>query len=196
MKSTVIAITGGIGSGKSTALKIVEKLGYKSFSADLVYKNLQKNKGFILQISSKLGVLPIEKDGKFYLDKQAISNAVFNDKNKLKILNDFTHPKIMQKMIQNAKKCDGLVFCEVPLLYEGGYENLFDFVFVIKRKDEDRFLSASKRDKKTIEQIKIVAKNQFDYTNLTQNTHTFIIENDGDEVALTEKIKVAIQKII
>ncbi len=192
----IIAITGGIGSGKSFALKIIKKLGYKSFSADLIYKNLQKNKGFIEQISSKLGVLPIVKDGKFYLDKQAISNAVFNDKDKLKILNDFTHPKIMQKMIQNAKKCDGLVFCEVPLLYEGGYENLFDFVFVIKRKDEDRFLSASKRDKKTIEQIKIVAKNQFDYTNLTQNTHTFIIENDGDEVALTEKIKVAIQKII
>lgn len=192
----IIAITGGIGSGKSFALKIIKKLGYKSFSADLVYKNLQKNKEFIMQISSKLGVLPIEKDGKFYLDKQAISNAVFNDKNKLKILNDFTHPKIMQKMIQRAKKCDGLVFCEVPLLYEGGYENLFDFIFVIKRKDEDRFLSASKRDKKTIKQIKIVAKNQFDYTNLTQNTHTFIIENDGDEVALTEKIKVAIQKII
>ena len=179
----IIAITGGIGSGKSFALKIIKKLGYKSFSADLVYKNLQKNKEFIMQISSKLGVLPIEKDGKFYLDKQAISNAVFNDKNKLKILNDFTHPKIMQKMIQRAKKCDG-------------YENLFDFIFVIKRKDEDRFLSASKRDKKTIKQIKIVAKNQFDYTNLTQNTHTFIIENDGDEVALTEKIKVAIQKII
>lgn len=192
----IIAITGGIGSGKSFALKIIKKLGYKSFSADLIYKNLQKSKEFIMQVSSKIGVSPIVKDGKIYLDKQAVSNVVFNDKDKLKTLNDFTHPRIMQKMIQSAKKCDGLVFCEVPLLYEGGYENLFDFIFVIKRKDEDRFLSASKRDNKTIEQIKIVAKNQFNYTNLTQNTHTFIIENDGDENALTEKIKVAIQKII
>ena len=192
----IIAITGGIGSGKSFALKIVKKLGYKSFSADLIYKNLQKSKEFIMQVSSKIGVSPIVKDGKIYLDKQAVSNVVFNDIDKLKTLNDFTHPRIMQKMIQSAKKCDGLVFCEVPLLYEGGYENLFDFIFVIKRKDEDRFLSASKRDKKTVEEIKIVAKNQFNFTNLTQNTHTFIIENDGDENALTEKIKVAIQKII
>ena len=80
--------------------------------------------------------------------------------------------------------------------FEGGFEDLFDGVFVIKRKNEDRFLSAAKRDGKTIEQIKSVAKNQFDYTKIKDNEHTFIIENDGDKVALTEKIKVAIENLI
>ena len=192
----LIAITGGIGSGKSFALNIVKKLGYKSFSADLTYKNLLKSKRFVLQICSLLNVKPIESCGKLLLDKKAVSLAVFNDKSKLKLLNDFTHPEIMKKMILSAKKVDGIVFCEVPLLFEGGFENLFDAVIVIKRKDEDRILSASIRDGKSVEQIKDVAKNQFDYTNLKDNEHTFIIENDGDEIALTEKIKVAIKKII
>ena len=192
----IIAITGGIGSGKSFALKIVNKLGYKSFSADLIYKNLLKSKRFVLGVCSLLNVEPIEENGKIYLDRQAVSKVVFNDKTKLKTLNDFTHPKIMKKMTSLAKKQDGLVFCEVPLLFEGGFENLFDYILVIKRKDEDRFLSASKRDGKTVEQIKEVAKNQFDYTNLKDNEHTFIIENDGDEIALTEKIKVAIKNLI
>ena len=192
----IIAITGGIGSGKSFALKIVKKLGYKSFSADLIYKNLLKSKKFVLGVCTLLEIKPIEENGKIYLDRQAVSNAVFSDKSKLKTLNDFTHPKIMQKMISLAKKENGIVFCEVPLLFEGGFEDLFDGVFVIKRKDEDRFLSAAKRDGKTIEQIKAVAKNQFDYTNLKDNEHTFIIENDGDEIAFTEKIELAIKNFI
>ena len=192
----LIAITGGIGSGKSFALKIIKKLGYKTFSADLVYKNLLKSKRFVLSVCSLLSVQPIEDNGKIHLDKNAVSKVVFEDKTKLKALNDFTHPKIMQKMISLAKKENGIVFCEVPLLFEGGFEDLFDGVFVIKRKNEDRFLSAAKRDGKTIEQIKSVAKNQFDYTKIKDNEHTFIIENDGDKVALTEKIKVAIENLI
>ncbi|MBQ7372955.1 MAG: dephospho-CoA kinase [Clostridia bacterium] len=192
----VIAITGGIGSGKSFALKIIKKLGYKSFSADLTYKQLLKSKRFVIAVSNLLNVEPITVDGKLCLDKNAVSATVFSDKTKLKTLNDFTHPKIMEKMLSQAKKYDGLVFCEVPLLYEGGFENLFDAVFVIMRKDEERFSSASKRDGKTIEQIKSVALNQFNYTNLQENKHTFIIENDQDEKALTEKIKDAINKII
>lgn len=192
----VIAITGGIGSGKSTALKIVEKLGYKSFNADLTYQKLQEDEDFINEISLAIGVKPITKNGRLALNKAEISSKVFNDKTLLKKLNSITHPKIMQTMLANAKKCDGLAFCEVPLLFEGGFENLFDYVFIIMRKDKKRFLDASKRDGKTVEQIKEIAKNQFDYAKITENAHTYIIDNDGDILTLTEKIKVAIKGII
>ena len=46
----VIAITGGIGSGKSTCLQIIEKLGYKSISADLVYQDLLLDESFVQTI--------------------------------------------------------------------------------------------------------------------------------------------------
>ena len=191
----IIAITGGIGSGKSTALKIIEKLGYKSFSADKIYSELILEEDFIKEISSALGVSVLTVNGKIRLNKAEISNKVFNDKNALKTLNSITHPKIMQRMIDSAKAQNGLVFCEVPLLFEGGFESLFDYVFIIKRIDKERFESASLRDSKTIKQIEEIAKNQFDYAKIQENAHTLIIENNGNETALAEKIELAIKNI-
>ncbi len=191
----IIAITGGIGSGKSTALKIIEKWGYKSFSADKTYKELLEEESFIREVSSAMGIAPIVQNGRLSLDKSEISRLAFNDKASLERLNSITHPKIMSAMLENAKACDGLAFCEVPLLFEGGFEKLFDCIFIIMRRDEKRFFDASVRDGKSVEQIKQIAKNQFDYAKITENAHTFIIYNDGDEIALAEKIRVAIDKI-
>ena len=191
----IIAITGGIGSGKSTALKIIEKLGYKSFSADKIYSELILEEDFIHEISSALNVSTITVNGKMALNKEEVSKKVFNDKNLLERLNSITHPRIMQKMLSDAKAQNGIVFCEVPLLYEGGFENIFDHVFIIKRNDKKRFESASLRDGKTVEQIEEIAKNQFDYAKIQENAHTFIIENNGDEIALAEKIELAIKNI-
>ena len=193
--SKIIAITGGIGSGKSTALKIVENWGYKTFSADETYKRLTLEENFIREISLKIGIEPLLIEGKLALNKAEISKRVFNDKNLLKTLNSITHPKIMDKIIGDAKKHDGLVFCEIPLLYEGGFEKLFDHVLIIKRNDKSRFKSASKRDNKTIEQIEEIAKNQFDYAKIQENAHTLIIENNGNEELLAEKLKIAISTI-
>ncbi len=191
----IIAITGGIGSGKSTALKIVEKQGYKTFSADKIYSELILEEDFIKEISLALGVSILTVDGKACLNKSEISSKVFNDKNALKTLNSITHPRIMQNMLDRAKAQNGFVFCEVPLLFEGGFEDLFDYVFIIKRDDKVRFENASIRDGKTVEQIEEIAKNQFDYAKIQENAHTFIIENNGNETALAEKIELAIKNI-
>ena len=191
----IIAITGGIGSGKSTALDYIEKCGYKSFNADLTYKELLQKEDFVKEISLAVGVDPKLENGRLSLNRCEISKKAFNDKSVLEKLNSVTHPRIMIEMLSKARALDGLVFCEVPLLYEGGYQDLFDYVFIIKRSDENRFLHASLRDGKSIEQIKEVAKNQFDYAKIKENAHTFIIENNGDVDALTEKIRVAIEKI-
>ena len=191
----IIAITGGIGSGKSTALEILNKLGYKSFNADIIYKDLLLNEDFTLEISRALSVEPILIGGRLTLDRKAVAALVFKDESALNKLNSITHPLIMKEMIKRAKECDGLVFCEVPLLFEGGYENLFDCVFVVKRNNGKRFESVVKRDGKSLEQVKSIAQKQFDYNKISQNEHTFIIENDGDEIRLAEKLKVAIQQI-
>lgn len=191
----IVAITGGIGSGKSTALKILDKLGYKSFNADKIYQDLLLEEDFVQEICNLFSIEPIYDNGKKCLNKTAISSIVFKDELALKKLNSITHPKIMDRMISLANDCNGIVFCEVPLLYEGGFENLFDFVIVLTRNDEIRFNSVVKRDGKNFDQVKQIAKNQFNYNKIKQNEHTFIIENDGDEVALAERIKVVVKKI-
>ena len=191
----VIAVTGGIGSGKSTCLKIIEKLGYKSINADLVYRELLLNEDFVQKICDAFTILPIYENGVKKIDKNALANIVFNDKSKLEKLNSITHPEIINEILKRANSISGLVFCEIPLLYEGNFDKLFNYVLVIKRKDDERISAVQYRDGKTESQVKNIIKNQFDYTKIRQNEHTFIIENNCDEIALTEKIKDAIKQI-
>ena len=191
----LIAITGGIGSGKSTALKIINKLGYKSFNADLTYKQLLDNDDFVIKVSSEMEVPPLYENGKLKIDRKGISEKVFNDKTWLAKLNSITHPAIMNEMLTHAKKEEGLVFCEVPLLFEGGFENLFDYVFIITRSIENRIKSVSIRDGKSPEEVERILKNQFDYAKISKGGHTIFIDNYGDENCLERELKFAIEKI-
>ena len=177
MKNIKIAVTGGIGSGKSAVLEIIHQLGYDVVSCDEVYKQLLQEDDFVKKVSSKMGVNPIIADGKLFLDRKAISNVVFNDKNKLKTLNEFTHGSILERAFSLSSA--DIVFYEVPLLFEGGYEYLFDHVFVVVRNYESRVISAMKRDGVTKEEIERKIKNQVDYDKIDLSLHTVIENNLG-----------------
>ena len=76
MMNKIIAITGGIGSGKSTVSKIIKDLGYKVYSADEIYKELIKDKNFVKEIYKALDI----KTDDFIFDKNLISSRVFKNK--------------------------------------------------------------------------------------------------------------------
>ena len=65
-----VAITGGIGSGKSTAAAILGEFGYKCVSADKIYHELLSDENFVEKISEHMGIEPIFCDGKKFLDKK------------------------------------------------------------------------------------------------------------------------------
>ena len=147
-------------------------------------------------VSGKVGVKPIERDGKLFLDRKAIAELVFYDEKAKKKLESVTHPAIMEKMLQNASAAKGdLVFCEVPLLYEGGYRDLFDFVFIVKRPDRARFAAVVSRDGRTEEQAREIASRQFDYSAYDGDDRTIVVENDGDIPQLSERLKEGIERI-
>ena len=191
-----IAITGGIGSGKSVASDILKKKGYVVFDLDKIYSDLLKDRNFVEKICRITGTLPKIVDGEITIDRIEISKKAYIDKTILSSLNNFTHPAIISEFLKRAEKIDGLVFCEVPLLFEGGYRDMFDFVFVIKRSVEERISSVVKRDGKTTEQIQEIMKNQFDYANLIPDEHTIIIENDSDIDVFSEKLNFALKQIL
>ncbi len=190
-----VAITGGIGSGKSVACDIIRKKGFIVFDLDKIYTELLRNEVFVKEICKITATEPIIDANGLTINRELISQKVYNDKNLLSLLNDFTHPAIMQEFLSRAEKHKGLLFCEVPLLYESGLEKTFDFVFVIKRKEQDRINSVILRDGKTKAQIKNVIKNQFDYAKLSSDEHTIFIENDSDTSVFAERIDFAIKKI-
>ena len=133
MAKIKVAITGGIGSGKSTALSYLKELGYPVFSCDEIYKEVISSKEYIDKIKE---FFP-EAVTHGCIERKILSEIVFNDPEKRALLNGISHPLIMQKLYEQMDTSENeLVFAEVPLLFEGGFENEFDHVIVILRKEE------------------------------------------------------------
>ena len=98
MKNNIkIAVTGGIGSGKSLAMSIISELGYNTVSLDDVYANLLKEEWFIIKISNEFAIEPIHLGGQLFLDKKKLASIVFHDKSKLEKLNHLTHSEIFKR---------------------------------------------------------------------------------------------------
>lgn len=192
-----IAITGGIGSGKSSVCKILNSAGEKTVNLDVVYKSLLEDESFCKGIAESVGVPLNRVKGRSVIDLTAVSQKVFDSDNALKALNDFTHPRIFEaafkfgKKIENSKKS---VFYEVPLLFEGGYADLFDEVWVVTRSLNKRVKSAALRDGVSEAEIEKRIKKQFDYDKSDLSAHT-IIPNDGSFDELEKKVICALDKI-
>ncbi len=192
-----IAITGGIGSGKSTAVAALKQLGYKCESADEVYRELLRNENFVENLSEYMGVKPLCVDGKKTLDKKALSEKVFSDVNELKKLNEYTHPAIMDVLLRKMKWYpDEVVFAEVPVLFERGYENLFDYVIIITKELQSRVEKTMLRDGKTEDDVKKVIEMQFDYGKIEPRDNFFVVKNDGSVEDLKNKMVEVIEEII
>lgn len=170
-----VAITGGIGSGKSTVAQFIEEQGYKVVSCDEVHKSLLKDKKFLLKLSEEFGK-DIISCGK--LDRKKLASVVFSDTEKLKRLNKITHPIIMREAL-NGMAGSRVACCEVPLLFENGYEKYFDKVIVVLRNKEDRIAAVKKRDNITESEIEKRLYCQLDYDNC-DFTKYYVIRNNKD----------------
>ena len=191
-----IAITGGIGSGKSTVSEIIRKMGYVVVSADKVYSELLLNEDFVKEICELMNISPIEKDGRITIDRKALSALVFSDKTQLSRLNDFTHPRIMDEIFRRSEGVEPLFFAEVPLLFERGYETEFDNVFVVRRQLDLRLSGTAKRDGKTEAEIRKVIDNQFDYEDNKSGYKSIIIENNGTIHELETEVSETVKRLL
>lgn len=193
-----IAITGGIGSGKSTVSNILKDKGYPVYSCDEIYAELVNSKIYIDEIKK---VFPTAvKQGK--IDKKCLAKIIFSDKQERTRLNEIAHPLIMQTLLARMNENDSqIVFAEVPLLLEGNFENLFDKTIVVLRSREERIRSICNRDGISPEKAEERLNAQFDYDtieskNRLQKLGAIFIENIGDVSALKNSVNVALKNLM
>ena len=190
-QSKKIAVTGGIGSGKSTVMKIIAGKGYHIFSCDEIYSQLTSDSDFLNILRHSFGDI-LNSDGT--LDRKKLSEIVFNNPAKLAELDKITHPAIYKEMFRMADEAGGICFCEVPLLFESGAESLFDGVIIVMRNEEQRIKSVTARDKLPEQDVKKRISNQFDY-NSADFAMYYVIHNNGDLSELEWQTEKIIKKI-
>ena len=187
----LIAVTGGIGSGKTVVMGYLKECGYTVVSCDDINKELY-NKFWVKRGLKKL--FPAAAKGliNITIDKSVIANEVFSDREKLKKLNSFMHPKILKEA---SRRAHGLTFMEVPLLYECNLQKQFDGVIVILRSVKDRIESVKSRSNLTEEQVIMRMRNQINYDTFDFGD-AVIINNDGDEKELKGKLLVSVREML
>ncbi len=192
-----IAITGGIGSGKSAVLQYVKENGYRTYSCDEIYREIIVCPIYVERLARVFPEAVINGT----IDKNVISRLIFQDEEKRRILNSIAHPLIMQRLEERMESCnEALVFAEVPLLFEGSYENRFDEIIVVMRGKEERIKSLQRRDGDSTSEIESKMFAQFDYYGeeadfYFKKRNVILIENCGTELELKEKVDSVILKI-
>lgn len=125
----IIGLTGGIASGKSTVADIIVKSGYTVVDCDKIAWQLAEPEGEIWQVyRNRYGDGVLNEDST--LNRQAVADIVFKDKDELAIINSLVHPLIKKQMLaeveQASARGESIVFLDVPLLFEAGFDKMAD----------------------------------------------------------------------
>lgn len=156
----VVGLTGGIGSGKSTAGKYFEALGIEVINVDLISKNLvEVDLDLHLKISRYFGKKSLLEDGS--LNRSYIRHEIFNSSKKKMWLEKLLHPPIKDQVLKSLGcSLSAYAILESPLLLETDQYKLTDRVLVVDVSKKVQILRAQKRDKISTDTIKSIIKSQ------------------------------------
>lgn len=191
-KSCIVGITGILGSGKTTVAKILKNMGFKVISCDSIVHGLLNKKSIIKKVKKIFGS-DILLDGK--LDREKIRKIIFNDFEKKEKLEKLIHPFVFDKIkkeIFDTKKKGGIIFIEIPLLFETKSETLFDRIIVVSSKLKE--IKKRLKNRYLKEEIEKIWKNQIPLT-YKKKKADYIVDNSGS-IFETEKIVKKIVKDI
>ena len=134
-RPVAVAITGGIGAGKSEALRAFARHGAATVSADEIVHHLLRRDDVRSAVVARMGNGVVAPDG--YVDRGALATVVFNDREALAWLEELMHPLVAAEYLRWRETLADLptppavAVTEVPLLYETGGDARFDKVVLI-----------------------------------------------------------------
>ena len=197
--SKVTALTGSIGSGKTTAALILQNLGAHVVSADRITHSILENDSKVLEeITDVFGSCVVQENGQ--LSRSALAAEIFANPAKRKKLEEILHPKIREIAKEELSKavsigCQPVVY-DVPLYFEAGLNELgFKTCVLIAAADETCIKRVSERDKVSPESVRLRLAAQMPLSE-KRKLANIVIENNGSFAELEDKIKQLFPRLI
>jgi len=183
----IIGITGGIGSGKSVAANILNSMGYPVYNSDDRAKILiNKDSRLILKIKESFGNV-YNMEG---LDRQKMANIVFNNPEKLALLNSIVHPAVGHDFdLWVDKQSSSLVFKEAAILFETGIYKTLDKVILVTCPLPIKIKRVMERDSVSQEDVENRMKNQWSDEQKIKLSD-YVIDNSGNKLLIPQVQKI------
>ncbi len=185
----ILGITGGIGSGKSTVLHMLEQqYGAKILIADeFGHQALKRGTPSHASILRVFGSDLEDECGD--VDRNALADIVYADSRKLRMLNYIIHPYVWECMekIMSGYEDEPLIVIESAILIEAGYENICDRIWGILSQKETRIQRLMAKRGYSREKAECIMKEQMSEWELRRHCDDVIV-NDGDIGYLHEQL--------
>ena len=183
----VVALTGGIGSGKSTVGQIFAQLGAIVIDSDQLARDvIERGSIGFNEVVAKFGD-EILKNGE--IDRQILASLIFKDPAKRSELEQITHPlirKAFAKVVSNASP-DSIVINQIPLLVESNHDYKFDHIITVSASESIRSERLIKRGL-TNDQIKQRMGAQAT-DQMREDIADSVIVNEKNEQELTDQVE-------
>lgn len=180
----IVGLTGGMGTGKSTAAALFAERGFRRLDADqLIRDELLPSPAIAEAIRARLGDAMLAADGRVRRDQ--VAARVFADPAALAWLEDLLHPLLLARWREVfAAAADTAFIVEVPLLFEKGLENWFDFIVCVTadsptqlRRLEQRGVPPELARQRLVKQLPLARKCELaDHVLLNDGTPEFLRE--------------------
>ncbi|XRE42304.1 Dephospho-CoA kinase [Tenacibaculum discolor] len=173
----VVGLTGGIGSGKSTIVKM-----FSEFENIAIYIADDEAKKLMVTSPKIKNQLIAEFGKQVYINNELnrpyLASIVFNNKEKLTILNNIVHPVVNEHLQNFIKKNSNkeYILYENAILFENGSDSFCDKIITVTAPENIRIDRVMKRDNSTIKDVKNRIKNQWSETKKTLQSN-YLIEN-------------------
>ncbi len=185
-----IAITGGIGSGKSVVCRIFNQLGIPVYEADVAAKKLYDNNPEIIErIRKEISEDVVGSKGK--IDKHKLATFIFRDEAALKKLNKIVHPFVIKNFEEwfNLQKDVPYVLKEAAILFESGTDKGCDKIITVTAPVELRMKRIMQRDRRTKQEIDQIMQTQWSEEEKIKRSD-FVIINDEQQLVIPQVLEI------
>lgn len=187
----LIAITGGIGAGKSYVSSIIRGLGYKVYDCDSQAKLLMNTDPDLQANLIKVFGQDVIKGG--ILNKKYLASLVFTDKSLLNALNSIVHPAVIEDIAVWSEENiqEKLLFIETAIPQESGIDKIVDAIIYVDANEEIRIKRVMARNSIDYDSVKNRIKNQ----TVSANDADYVIINE-ESSSLIPQIETIIKQLI